>query len=55
MRFEAHSLTATRFVSHETLGNETQTGLWRVYEPQTAGVALAGGPAASKSMVTPHE
>ena len=50
MRFEAHSLTATRFVSHETRSHETQTSLWCVNEPQGAGSA-----AASQSMVTPNE
>ncbi len=55
MRFEAHSLTATRFVSHELPNHETQTGLPCVGERQRAGVALAGGGSAAQSMVTPHE
>jgi hypothetical protein len=55
MRFEAHSLAATLFVSHETLGHETQTGLPCVGERQRAGVALAGGASAAQSSVPPHE
>ena len=55
MPFEAHSLTAMRFVSHETPDHEIQNGLPCVDEPQGAGVALAGGTSAAQSTVPPHE
>ena len=59
MRFEAHSLRATRLVSHETPNGETQTGLSCMGEPQRVGVALTGRAAAllpaAHSTAPPYE
>ncbi len=59
MRFEAHPLRTTRFVSHETRNGETQTGLSCMGEPQKVSVALTSRASAldpaTQSTAPPYE